>query len=673
MIKYYLMLMRLSIFVNFIKLLNQKGDFMKEYALTVLVAIFIAASLFQSCTVSVEQVKDEVKITSYVSGKPYTRWWWHAMKFTKADLQNQLIWLRDNGFGGVEISFIYPVNRNPEGERFEWLGEEWQEMVIYTKKCSDSLGLGCDFTFGTLWPFGGTFVSDADRTKIWGDSSFKQPLRLSWTHPDTGNVVDHLDREAFNRYADVMGKALAPALKGSQSALFCDSWEVETKFIWTDGFENRFSDQFGYDIQPFMDSIYSPNYAGQRYDYMKLVAGLVLNEFFIPFHERSRALGAISRVQCMGSPTDIMSAYAAIDVPETEAMLYEPNYSTIVASVAALSGKPYVSSESFTCLYGWPAKHIREEQTADLKMVADALFANGVNQHIWHGTPFNPIGIDTIYFYASVHVGTKGSITEEIPAFNEYLTKVSKAMQFGRSYSDIAVYLPLEDRWIDGILPEELQLPWAWGAYEMRYEYSNPELEGYHPLWINADFLAKGKVINKKLIINDLSFNSLYLDVNFLDMASLEIILKLAKEGLPVTLKNVPSQAGYIKSGKFDEMLREFRQLPNVSQQFAQIVKQKPLIEGENLPEFWCRTEGKTAMIFFANPLAKNLKYPLAYGQSFQPESITQMITINFGGKSIPHELIFEPYQSILLVINRDGVVDLQDITFVPKSPVKLD
>jgi hypothetical protein len=634
-----------------------------------LLAILFISVFFNSCITPADQKEQEKNITAYTLGKPYTRWWWHAMKFTEDDLRNQLIWLHDNEFGGVEIAFIYPVNRNPDGERFEWLGEEWQEMVVYAKHCADSLGLGCDFTFGTLWPFGGTFVSDADRTKIWGDSSYKQPLRLSWTHPDTGNVIDHLNRGAFERYAGVMGEALAPALEGSQSALFCDSWEVHTKYIWTDGFELMFKEKYNYDIIPFMDEIYKPENTGQRYDYMKLVAHLALNEFFIPFHERSLALGAISRAQCAGSPTDLIRAYATMDVPETEAMLFEPNFSKIVASAAALANKPFVTSESFTCLYGWPARHIREEQTADLKMVADALFANGVNQHIWHGTPFNPIGIDTIYFYASVHVGTNGSLTEEIPKFNEYLTKVSKAMQFGRSYADIAVYLPLEDRWIDGILPKALQMPWSWGSYEMRYEYLNPELKGYHPLWINADFLSQGKIIDNILHVNNLAFSALYVDVHHLDIQSLEIIAKLAEQGLPVCLKRRPLQAGHLKDKRFDQLADRLVSLPNVMEEFDKLITQKPLIEGENLPEFWCRSDGESAIIFMANPLYKGLKYPLDYGQSHQDSTIAQKITINFNETSRPIELRFEPYQSLLLKMDKNGDIEFLDITFVPKIP----
>ena len=551
---------------------------------------------------------DGFKITAYQDGRPYTRWWWHAMRFSKADIEQQLVWLRDQGFGGVEISFIYPVNRDPEGERFEWLGNEWQQMVVYAKQCADSLGLGCDFTYGTLWPFGGTFVSDDDRTRIWGDSLYKQPLRLSWTHPDTGNVINHLDRYAFKRYAQVMSPAFEPAMKGKQSAFFCDSWEVHTEKLWSPGFDIKFSEKYGYDISPYMDSIYSVSNAGPRYDYMKLVADLVLNEFYIPWHKETRRLGGVSRAQVAGSPSDLIKAYSVVDVPETEAMLFEPNFSKIVASAAALTGKQYVSSESFTCLYGWPHKHMFKEQTADLKMLADALFANGTNQHIWHGTPFNPIGVDTIYFYATAHVGKRGNLTNELKPFNSYLTLVSNAMRFGRTYSDIAVYLPLEDAWIAGVLPKEKQLPWSWGAYELRYEYLPLELEGYHSLWINAYFLNKAIVRNKKMLVNEMVFDALYIDVSYLDIESLDAIYRLADQGLPVFLKNKPLQAGMNKDERFKQVLEQLIQMKNVFPEFSGNHLCKPLVEGDNLPEFWARTYKNELKIFFSNPTNKGLK-----------------------------------------------------------------
>jgi hypothetical protein len=207
----------------------------------------------------------------------------------------------------------------------------------------------------------------------------------------------------------------------------------------------------------------------------------------------------------------------------------------------------------------------------------------------------------------------------------------------------------------------------------MRYEYFNSELEGYQPLWVNADFLHQAEVKNSIMTINDLKFDLLYLDAEYLDIETLEAVYRIARQGLPVCLKTTPLQAGHLKNEKFEKLLEALTLLPNVSKDFVAIQKQKPLIEGENLPEFWCRTDGKSAVIFVANPTAKGLKYPLAYGQSFQSEPTVRQIIINFAGKSSPVELRFEPYQSLLLVVDENGNITFEDITFVPKTPVKSD
>src|SRR5437868_4037351 len=109
-------------------------------------------------------------------------------------------------------------------------------------------------------------------------------------------------------------------------------------------------------------------------------------EFFEAFAGVCGRAGAFARVQCHGAPADLLGAYAAVDLPESEALLFNPAFSRIPASAAALAGKPVVSCEAFTCVYGFitpgnlePARSWRRELVADLKLLADALFAQGVN------------------------------------------------------------------------------------------------------------------------------------------------------------------------------------------------------------------------------------------------------------------------------------------------------
>src|SRR5262249_13051253 len=145
-----------------------------------------------------------------------------------------------------------------------------------------------------------------------------------------------------------------------------------------------------------------------------------------------RELGAVSRVQCHGAPTDLLAAYAATDVPESETVLFNPPFSRIAASAAALSGKPVVSAETFTCLYGFPKEHQAEERILDLKVTADSIVAHGINQILWHGMPFNAPGKND-HFYAAIHVGETGSLTPELAPFNEYLARVSGFMRRGKT------------------------------------------------------------------------------------------------------------------------------------------------------------------------------------------------------------------------------------------------
>jgi hypothetical protein len=610
----------------------------------------------------------------FFTSKPFTRWWWFASVITEKDVRADLTWLKANGFGGVEIAWMYPLNRRQNDTvhytpRQEWLSPEWTRIVAFAKQYADSIGLGCDYTFGSLWPFGDTYVPREEATRNIIDTAWRQEMTASWEYPKKGYIIDHLMPKAFAHYADRMLRALPHNRSSIGTAYFCDSWEVETRQLWTPGFDGDFQRKFGYTILPLMDSIYSKRYADERYDYMKLISEKTIG-FYRQFTETAHAGGALARVQCAGAPCDIMSAYASVDIPETEAMLYEPDYSKIVASAAALSGRKIVTSETFTCLYGWPRIHHRQEQTADLKLVADALFANGVNHVIWHGRPLNPAGTDTVISY-TVHVGPSGSLAPELRPFNVYMEKVSSCMKRGKTYSDVAVYLPTEDAWTAGELPKEKQFIWSWAAYEMRYVYTPQELKGYHPLWINGDFLQMAEYRKGRLLVGDATFSSLYVDVKYLDRSSLKRILEFARKGLSVCLKQDPSEPGKNKTADYTNMVSDLKKMKNVSATFADIHPQKPFISMKIGADYWCRKDDGGYYVFIAHPNSRQLKYPITYGQSFTGDTVrTEARFALENGTTATARLEFKPYQSLLLKINEKGEIVPVDISFTPKTPV---
>ena len=652
---------------------------MKILQLSMFLILFTGTFLnVESTTVSNKKSPDLSRSKFYSDSRPWTRWWWFASEIKKEDISDNLIWLKKNGFGGVEIAWVYPLNRMKKDTlnytpRQKWLSPEWSERVAFAKSCADSLGLGCDFTFGSLWPFGDTQVPFEEATRNMVNPAWRQEIAASWDYPKKGYVLDHLSKRSFLHYAQRTGDALKPALKGGLSGLFCDSWEVETKQLTTNGFNELFKKRFGYSITGFADSLYSnhKSYPSIRYDYMKLVSDCVIDSFYKPFTQKSHDLGAYSRVQCAGAPCDLISAYSAVDIPESEALLYEPAYANIVASAAALSGKSVITSETFTCLYGWPRDHHSEEQTADLKLLADALFANGVNRIIWHGKPLNPAGLDTVKFYASVHVGKSGAMAPELPAFNNYLAKVAGYMKNGVTYSKVAAYLPTEDSWVAGELPAEKQLIWSWGEYEQRSAYLPKELKAWHPMWINGEFLQKASFRNGQLIVGDLTFSAFYADVKFMDLNTLKRLAYLAKAGLPVCLKQLPAEPGFhTNPSEYKLLLDELGHLKNVKNSWQQMSQIQPLVTGTAQSDFWCRetTEGLT--LFFANPRSQGLTFPMGYGQSLNNKTEILQIKISYHGKTVPYTLLFHPYQSILLKVSKSGIISNETIEFIPKTPV---
>jgi hypothetical protein len=611
------------------------------------------------------------------TSKPFTRWWWLAGPFQRDDICFQLKWLRDSGFGGVELAWLWPTWMGHDAEpAMDWLGTEWSELVALTKEEADRLGLGCDFTFGSCWPFGGSVVAREDAARTF-DGFSSQRLRGSWEE-GTGHtlyVLNHLSHGALRRYGDALMPAFAGGLRGSTSAFFCDSLEIDTSRLWDPALWDRFAERFGYRLEGLLDHI--DDDADLRYDYRTLIAETILREFYEEFAAICRKHGAFSRVQCHGAPTDLLAAYAAVDVPESEAILFPPHFSRIAGSAAALAGKPIVSAETFTCLYGFitrtnlePYEYWRKEQVADLKLLADALFAQGINQIVWHGMPFNGPG-GRNEFYASVHVGPDAGFAAELPAFNAYLERVSALLRLGRTESRLAVYLPNEDnRRLDRI-PEDERTPAANYRWEMRHVVVPREAEGYAPLWISAPFLARAEMRDGCLCIGSCAFRALLVDVDWLDGAALGEIQRLADAGLTVVFPQVPKSPGKSPRRDYQSLVDALENRPNVVRALDQ-AGVVPLVSGDDLPPFWARRTNEGLHLFFAHPNAREVRYPMRYGQSVCRRSIRRRVAVDFDGGLVRVDLVFKPYQSLLVRLTRAQGVQLVDIGYRPPEPVQV-
>ena len=102
---------------------------------SLILSLILSMVFMIACTPS----NNKIDVIAYESGKPYTRWWWFASEPDTLDIKHQLEWLRGQGFGGVEIAWIYPMHGDSTVHRVKWLSPEWSEAVVYAKKTADAL------------------------------------------------------------------------------------------------------------------------------------------------------------------------------------------------------------------------------------------------------------------------------------------------------------------------------------------------------------------------------------------------------------------------------------------------------------------------------------------------------------------------------------------------------
>jgi len=136
-------------------------------------------------------------------------------------------------------------------------------------------------------------------------------------------------------------------------------------------------------------------------------------------------------------------------------------------------------------------------------------------------------------------------------------------------------------------------------------------------------------------------------------------------------MKKTPSQPGKNKSAEYEKLLAELSSLKSFRHDFKSISGVEPLIEGEDLPDFWCRKDGGDYYFFIANPGSKNLHLPLKYGQSLTRQTFQKQVVFHVNGHTGKLVLEFKPYQSLLVKVDKNGHPVLLDIVYNPLVPVK--
>ncbi len=159
----------------------------------------------------------------------FTRWWWFGCSVTKHDIDRQLEAMKEAGIGGVELQILYPLSEDkPEDgiKHIDFYSPEFFEMMNYTLEKAGSLNIEVDFTLGSGWPFGGSFVNmdEAPEILIPYSHDVKGPTEFSYDY--TCVLAGRIERVVMVEIKDgVMLAETAKDITERVSSTWIYSWE----------------------------------------------------------------------------------------------------------------------------------------------------------------------------------------------------------------------------------------------------------------------------------------------------------------------------------------------------------------------------------------------------------------------------------------------------------------
>ncbi|MFN0169747.1 MAG: glycosyl hydrolase [Bryobacteraceae bacterium] len=442
--------------------------------------------------------------------KPMVRWWWFGPAVTNKEIEREIRFMEDGGFGGFQLDTDYPMTLDQPSKglvNFNYLSKEHLDAVGFAANVARQHDMRMDLALGSGWPYGGPHIpleQAAGRLRIYkvdaGPEATRVPLpRLGpgeeviaafagpplreagdirdgalhlprAAHPRQvlffsagptymtvkraavgaeGFVLDHFNRGALERHLEAVGEKLLGAVApGSVRAVFCDSLEVIGS-DWARDTLEEFRRRRGYDLKPHLPALVTD--AGEktgaiRHDYGQTLSELFTERFLQPLQAWCRRRNVQLRLQPYGMPGPGMFSMEHVDLPEGEA----PNWSQF-SYLRWTSSASHNYGRPVTSSETWTWTHppMFRATPLDLKAVADMHFLEGVNQIIGHGWPYSPpdAGTPGWTFYATVALDRRNPWWPVMPDLTRYLARVSFMLRQGQPANDIALYAPTDDAW----------------------------------------------------------------------------------------------------------------------------------------------------------------------------------------------------------------------------------
>lgn len=438
---------------------------------------------------------------------PMMRWWWFGPSVEQAELDRELTAMADAGIGGVEVSYVYPLD---DGTTLLGSPEFLTKLTFAAERARD-LGLRFALTLGSGWSFGGPHITPElaarrlnwDRREIqpgplsvpivspWPDDELvaayigagsiqEQPddweqvavVNGALEVPDgvgprqvliataqrtgqnvkraargaEGAVLDHYSAAAAQAHIAAFADRLLGAVPAELvDSVFCDSLEVYES-DWTPSLPEEFERRRGYALLPRLPllAVKGEGAADLRADYHQTLAELYEENFVAVFQRWAAGHGVPFRIQGYGTPPGTVSSYRFADRFEGEGWGWtEITQTRWATSAAHLYGRNVVSSETWTWLHSPSFR----ATPLDLKGEAHEHLLAGINQFIGHGWPYSPQDAPGLgwFFYAAGAFDDRNPWWPAMPSMIRYFARLCWLMRQGDPVADVLVYTPNRD------------------------------------------------------------------------------------------------------------------------------------------------------------------------------------------------------------------------------------
>ncbi|MDF2921862.1 MAG: hypothetical protein K0R57_776 [Paenibacillaceae bacterium] len=437
--------------------------------------------------------------------RPVIFWSWNGM-LEYDRLRSQIRQMKEAGIGGF---FMHAR----AGIQTPYLRQEWFGMVQFCLEearrngmqawAYDEYGWPSGYAGGEVPRLGAAYRAKAlvelERREtdeayrlLWHDGQLGR-YYYQWTAP-LGNprflgasgvdlmnpdVVQAFIRHTHCVYEEHVGEAFGTAIPGifsDEASLMMERGGTANALPWTEGFQSRFQEAYGYDLIPHLASLFhcaGERYREIRYDYWRLMVELLVNHYSKPIFEWCGARGLAFTGHYMGEDHltkimrylgDPMPHYEYMHIPgldylgrqihksDTELCAAGGTVMTVkqVTSAARQLNKPRVLSE----LFGGAG------QMFDLRMqkwMIDWHLVLGVNMFTPHLLPYSMLGVAKRDWPPVI--GPQQPWWSHAGQLHDYLARVSYALSQGERQVPLLVLHPMESAW-------ELYRPQETGAVE---------------------------------------------------------------------------------------------------------------------------------------------------------------------------------------------------------------